>query len=286
MEDCLYDTSWTIHALSQMSAAAITALCAKLPAKQLKDYLSSTTEKRALYENEQPDVEKTGDLQDITFRHWETGSFYCITHERAISKFVLYGSSPPRLLLTRAAAPIVHKFTSYLFDTFSISTVPVKLPSTLLYDLLKSYMATITTAQQSAEATLSKATLSALRITFSFLPPVAPKLRSIDVDINIPNASLTTQAANQTIINSINAHIERATGAFTLSLKPKEEHDKEATRMSKVSCAAFALSVEGKLKFTLKAVESAVQFEDIARKANKDILDAIVVEVRKQGMNG
>ena len=65
MEDCLYDTSWTLHSISQLSPS-FTAMCAfeeralKRLAKQLKDYLTQpTTEKRALYENEQADSERT-----------------------------------------------------------------------------------------------------------------------------------------------------------------------------------------------------------------------------------
>jgi hypothetical protein len=294
MEDYLYDTSWTLHTVSQVSPS-YAALCAfderalKHPAKQLKDYLSSTTEKRALYENEQPDVEKTGSLQEVTFRPVpRTGILISVTHERALSKFLLYGrdnTSPYRLLLTKAAAPIVHKFTTFLFDTFSVSTVPAKLPSTLLYDTLKSYMITACRTQQSAEATLA-----ALRISFSFSPPIAPKLRSMDIDI--PIASMTDPTPHQTLMKSISAHLERLTGILPITIgltetKEGEKFETSLARLSKVSCAGFALSVEGRLKFTLKAVESAVEFEWMARKANQDLLDATLVEVmKKTGENG
>lgn len=300
MEACLYDTSWTLHVITQVSPS-FTTLCVsderalRRPAKQLKDYLTSpTTEKRALYENEQSDAEKTGTLRDVTFLPLEHPALLItVTHERALSKFILYGKddeSPYILVLTKAAAPLVHKFTAFFFDTFSITIVPLKLPSTLLYDMLQEYMSKITTTKQGSQSSLSKATLSSLRLTFSFAPPVAPKLKSLDVDI--PLASLTAQTPGRTILTSISTHLERATGIYPLAIglgaEAKEgENEKALARISKVSCAAFALSVEGRLKYTLKAVDSAVQFEDTARKANQGMLDAIFEEaVKRKNKNG
>lgn len=299
MEDCLYDTSWTLHSISQISPS-FTALCGfdervlKRPAKQLKDYLiQATTEKRALYENEQADSEKTGSLREVTFLPLEhPGILISVIHERASSKFILYGrddESPYSLLLTKAAAPVVHKFTAFLFDSFSVSAVPLKLPSTLLYDTLQAYMSTITTTTTSQSAPshtpLTKATLSSLRLTFSFSPPIAPKLRSIDIDI--PLASLTAQTPGRTILTSISTHLERATGIYPLAIglgvEAKEgENERALARISKVSCAAFALSVDGRLKYTLKSVGSAVQFEDTVRKANQAMLDVISNEAAKK----
>jgi hypothetical protein len=304
MEDCLYDTSWTLYSLSQLSPS-FTALCAfderalKRPAKQLKDYLTqSTTEKRPLYENEQADSEKTGSLREVTFSALEhPGILISVTHERAVSKFILYGKddeTPYTLLLTKAAAALVHKLTAFLFDTFSVSATPLKLPSTLLYDTLETYMRTITTTttQQppSRQIPLSKVTLSSLRLTFSFSPPIAPKLRSIDIDI--PLASLTAQTPGRTILTSISTHLERATGIYPLAIglgteAAEGENDAALARISKVSCAAFALSVEGRLKYTFKAVESAVRFEDTVRKANQAMLHVIFDEAtKKKGRNG
>lgn len=289
MNNCLYDTSWKLHTVSQVSPS-YAAFCAfdgralRRPAEQLKDYLSSTTEKRALYENEQPDVEKTGSLREVTFCPvMRTGILISVTHEHALSKFLLYGrdyKSPYRLLLTKAAAPIVHKFTTFLFDTFSVSAVPAKLPSTLLYDTLKSYMITATRSQQCAEATLA-----ALRISISFLPPIAPKLRSMDVDI--PLASMTDPTPHQTLVKSISAHLERLTGILPITIgltetKEGENLEMSLARLSKVSCAGFALSVEGRLKFTFKAVESGGYCGYPVRKVNQDMLDAILVEVMKE----
>jgi hypothetical protein len=304
MEDCLYDTSWTLHSISQLSPS-FTALCAfderalKRPAQKLKDYLTqATAEKRALYENEQADSEKTGTLREVTFCPLEhPGILISVTHERALSKFILYGRSdetPYSLLLTKAAAPLVHKLTAFLLDTFSVSAIPLKLPSTLLYDTLQAYMSNITTTFSPQTRTptpiLSKATLSSLRLTFSFSPPIAPKLRSIDIDI--PLASLTAQTPGRTILTSISTHLERATGIYPLAIglgtEAKEgENERALARISKVSCAAFALSVDGRLKYTLKSVESAVQFEDTVRKANQAMLDVIFDEAaKKNGRNG
>ena len=267
-------------------------------AKQLKDYLTQpTTEKRALYENEQADSERTGSLREVTFRPLEhPGILISVTHERALSKFILYGKddeTPYTLLLTKAAALLVHKLTAFLFDTFSVSATPLKLPSTLLYDTLEAYMSTITTTatQQppSSHIPLSKATLSSLRLTFSFSPPIAPKLRSIDIDI--PLATLTAQTPGRTILTSISTHLERATGIYPLAIglgteAAEGENEAALARISKVSCAAFALSVEGRLKYTLKAVESAVQFEDTVRKANQAMLHVIFDEAtKKKGRN-
>lgn len=304
MEDCLYDTSWTLLSISQISPS-FTALCAfderalQRAARQLKDYLTQpTTEKRALYENEQADSDKTGSLREVTFRPLKhPGILIRVVHERALSKFVLYGKddeTPYTLLLTKAGAPLIHKLTTFLFDTFSVFATPLKLPSTLLYDTLEAYMSTITTTttQQppSRHMPLSKATLSSLRLTFSFSPPIAPKLRSIDIDI--PLASLTAQTPGRTILTSISTHLERATGIYPLAIglgteAAEGENDAALARISKVSCAAFALSVEGRLKYTLKAVESAVQLEDTVRTANQAMLHVIFDEAtKKKGRNG
>jgi hypothetical protein len=293
MDDCLYDTSWKLHTVSQVSPS-YAALCAsydpcalKRPAEQLKNYLLSTTEERALHENEQPDVEKTGSLREVTFRAvLQTGILISVTHERALSKFLLYGdvtSRPYRLLLTKAAAPIVHKFTTFLFDTFSVSTIPTKLPGTLLYNTLEYYMITATRTQQSAEATLS-----ALRLSFSFSPPIAPKLRSMDIDIPIgPIASRADPTPHETIMKSISAHLQRVSGilpiAIGLGTETKDGENKAPlAQLSKVSCAGFALSAEGRLKFTHKAVETALDFALPARLANQNMLDAILAEVMKE----
>jgi Kinetochore complex Sim4 subunit Fta1 len=298
MEDCLYDTSWTLHALTH-SSSTFNSFCAfneqalKRPAKQLKDFLSATpAEKRSLYENEQSDIEKTGTLREVIFRPLEHPAILItLTHEHALSKFILYGAydrPPYSLLLTKAAAPLVHKVTAFLFETFSASFTPLKLPSTLLYDTLQSYMSIVTTTKQDTQNQLSKSTLSTLRMTFAFSPPVSPKLKSIDIDI--PLASLLAQTPGRTILTSIATHLERATGIYPLAIglgmEAKEgENEKALARISKVSCAAFALSMEGRLKYTLKAVEGAVQFEDTARRANRDMLTAIVAEAsqRREG---
>lgn len=299
MEDCLYDTSWTLHALTH-SSPSFTSLCAsdehtlKRPAKQLKDFLTTSTEKRALYENEQSDAEKTGVLRDINFSPLEHPAILItVSHERALSKFIIYGADnrPPysySLLLTKAGAPLVHKVTAFLFEIYSVSFVPLKLPSTLLYDTLQAYMSTITSTQQDAQKQLSRSTLSSLRITFAFSPPVSPKLKSIDIDI--PLASLLAQTPGRTILTSIATHLERATGIYPLAIglgtEAKEgENEKALARISKVSCASFAISVEGRLKYTLKAVEGAMQFEHAARGANRDMLAALVAEAsaRREG---
>lgn len=296
MESCLYDTSWSLHCITHISSA-FTSLCAsderalKRPAKQLKDFLTApATEKRALYENEQPEAERIGSLREVTFQPLEHPAILIsVTYEHgALSKFILYGKddrSPYDLLLTKAAASLVQKLTIFLSDAFSVEVVPLKLPSTLLYDTLQDYMATITTTQQDPQKRLSKSTLSSLRLTFSFAPPVAPKLKNIDIDI--PLASLTAQTPGRTILTSISNHLERATGIYPLAIglgtEVKEgQNDKALARISKVSCAAFAVSVDGRLKFTLKAVEAAVQLEDTARKTNQRMLDAIAMEVKKR----
>ena len=56
-------------------------------------------------------------------------------------------------------------------------------------------------------------------------------------------------------------------------------------RVSKISCAAFAVSKEGKLKFAIKPIENAVVVgysEDMVRVAMWKILGAVNIEAKRR----
>lgn len=54
-------------------------------------------------------------------------------------------------------------------------------------------------------------------------------------------------------------------------------------KLSKVTSAAFALSVEGKLRFAAKAVENAVERENLVTMANIQTIEGIVNFAKRKG---
>lgn len=283
------------------------------------------------------------------------------------------------LLLAKCNPATFKALTTYLDTTFAVSETnicPLKIPAHFLQRTLETYMSSTyeeltTTAVRThsrgrapSSSANFKSIFGTLRMTITFGPPVAPKLKSLDVELpsetvltalNEPRRSFDSDDDNNN--NKVTAvvaeWIENRTGlklpltssAMAVAHYPvssrdddnhgdaekenrrpssqdQQQHDtseKETTstderttttttteslaapppppppmRLSRIMSAAYALSSEGRLKFSAKAMELCEQDQgddedgviddqhNMVRKANQTLLQAMLQEAGRQ----
>ena len=347
MDDTLYDASWTLYSIHSTSQSYITLPTADSTrqsrlATQLRSYLDRTKVPTDPYDSE---AERTGTLRDCTWTSLQkdAGQKIELVHDKATYRFLLMSgretvSGKPRLslLLTKATAAIAKKFTGFLLDTFQGTLAPLKLPSALLQEALHAYLSTLGAEFPSdstpslRQPTTIQSIIGNLKVTVTFGAPVAPHLKTMDIDIppdsvtkllqqiekakqednstrrnrtngqrNGGNESANTDTTllgllaeliearsgiripitttNPTASSTGTTSPSPSTNATTTNAAPSPNSE-QILRISKITSAAFALSVDGRLKFAAKAVQSAVgeAAETLVRMANGEMLERIV----------
>lgn len=264
------------------------------------------------------------------------------------------------LLLAKCNPATFKAMATYLDTTFAVSETnicPLKIPAHFLQRTLETYMSSTyeeltTTAVRThsrgrapSSSANFKSIFGTLRMTITFGPPVAPKLKSLDVELpsetvltalNEPRPSLDSDDDddnnnNNKVTAVVAEWIENRTGlklpltssAMTMAHHPVSSRDdnnhgdagKEnrrpgsATttttgslaaqpppmRLSRIMSGAYALSSEGRLKMSAKAMELCEQDQDdddedgvidgqsnMVRKANQTLLQAMLREAGRQ----
>ena len=332
MDHRLYDTSFTLHAVSDSSLPYRNLLQAKQDALRarasgLRTYFSI----RPKYEDEE-EKEKIGALRDCT---WEVVHnpqrkrrdadmvVVVLTYDRAIYKVILYSNASKAksdssvdipIVLAKASATVTKRFLSFLSETFQVTVSPLKLPSSFLSNTVLTYVSSLYSSFQSVSDTTSmlgllRDTIGALKLSITVNTgsvtgaEIAQHLRTMDIDV--PAETLyqllttpTTQSSSREsgpsgFLQSLQHHIHERTGLI-LPLPPKsnrsDDTDEPPLRLARISNNSFALSTEGRLKFSSKAVEALEAVagldsgdENTVKKANMRLLEAIVAETMHTG---
>jgi Kinetochore complex Sim4 subunit Fta1 len=332
MDDNLYDTSWTLYFVSNANSSYRDLLVADQPtldrrAKQFQNFL--TVNKSTSDSDSEND--RTGGLRECTWKTLRDVSnsrpieysaqdsiLVSLIYDTATYKFFVRGnaeSSPLTLLLAKGPAATVKCFTNFLADAFHANVDPLKLPTSLLQSSLESYLKTLYTppatsssphdANPFPSSQLLKTSIGNLKVTVTFSAPIAPHLKTLDLDIppetiskfldtneddsnmRLPPKSMLALMA-QYMHTTTGLKIPISTAQFeTNGITGTEEKEEDAVmRISKITCAAFAISVDGRLKFASKAVESAKQLDDLMRKANGGMLRRIEEEAARRSRDG
>ena len=243
---CLYDCSWTLYsqiwraplkcqALSGLGSSGRTAR--QNLARQLKNKFQRPPD-----DAEDEDAQKkSGVLQECSCeligmsddaRGIATGLLISMTCEKAIHKFVLYGSGPSNsdggqrstsnilsLFMAKAPAHLVKRMVLFMVDTFDVSIQPLKLASPLLQSQLQNYIEGLTGHSSgpsaSAPSSLIESVVQDLKVSVTFSTPIAPSLRS--VDIALPSASALTMIQSATsgkasLLDLLAQHLNHQTG--------------------------------------------------------------------------
>ena len=170
------------------------------------------------------------------------------------------------LLLTRMPNALRQELISFLCTQFDTRVSVLRLPSSFLISTLEGYLSILAKIVRAREGLLSgfiERVIKETQLTLSFPPPIAPALRSLDV--LLPRDSLSEfyrHGSAKTLLETpstpfLSALSEYFSTHLAMSLnlanfKPSKSDAMESTspyvRLTKLSCGAFVLGAEGRLK--------------------------------------
>ncbi|KIX04145.1 uncharacterized protein Z518_07699 [Rhinocladiella mackenziei CBS 650.93] len=230
---------------------------------------------------------------------------------------------PPRtsagqvaILLSKSSPFTLKAFINYLSDIFALTDIhPLQLSSAFIQSTLHTYLRAIhtssSTVPNASERTVHddfKDIIGTIRITITFSTPVAPSLKSLDVAVaphvvqkSYMHILQETPGSNQRFFMGIlSGWIMSKTGLRLPILHQNDTvvYDREdgdlhpptsnpPMKVSRISTAAYAISVDGRLKFVLRAADAVVgpdseEETNFVRRANEDLLIAILEEARRK----
>lgn len=218
------------------------------------------------------------------------------------------------LLLVKASSSVTARFFSFLDTHFQAPPViPLKLPAAHLPTALNAYINALVASHQTISADHAlldflRDTIGILKLTISITnAEVAKSLRSIDIDI--PPETLyqfvtdTESEAQSGFLSSLYKHLRARTGLLLPlvppppgprrsagAADPPQPEEDPPLKLYRLSCAAFALSSEGRLKLSARSVQLVDAIpglgsgeENVVRRANLGLLRGLVEEATKLG---
>ena len=324
---CLLDISWSLYCVNDLawpSRDIRDTNAFGAPARNLDSILHRTSIGGAEYDEE--DSDRAGGFHrsswelirsDSVRKNTVRGVLVTVEYDRSSYKAVLLlqpntrqrataGSRGPRisLLLLRMPTTLSRRFIKFLETEMSPSTTvtvrPLKLPTSLLCSMLESYINTLSTlpsaqalpsySKDTALQDLPTQMLRDVRISLSFLGPVAPHLRSLDLDIPYETAwKLIKPGVEEDydrsegtgFLQRLAGHIDRTMGLklpWRTQNKGEGKEDEELIRISRITCASLVVAADGKVKLVGKFADGINDDEmlGLIAKANNELVDALV----------
>lgn len=204
-------------------------------------------------------------------------------------------AQPPTLLplfLTKTPITLTKRLVVFLFDNFELQITPFKMPRFFLTEALETYIEIIrrqtTPLSVSARNDLISSVVKDLKLSLSFAVPVAPQLRTLDIDVPSKTlCNLTDAAVAQDIplLRVLAAHLEDHTG-MKIPLSKSDtvtsdvDEDKPLMRVTRIVCNAFALSADGRFKM-IEQAHTLAQTQNLRsgmREANTMLLRRLLEE--------
>lgn len=197
------------------------------------------------------------------------------------------GSTSLPLLLTRFPTALRQTFLSFLSANFDTYVSPLRLPSSFLCAGLETYVDTL--RSQPGAAQTVEDVIKELQLTLSFSPSIAPALKSLNVSVSrtaladflrdsqpAPKRSLKQKLRSPLIANLtsyLETHLAMKVDLDGSSTQVFKQH----VRLSKITCAAFVLGGEGRVKLVVAADKDGDE-EELEGRAqggkNKSVLEA------------
>lgn len=224
---------------------------------------------------------------------------------------------PVSLILFKAAPSHVKHIVNWLNFRFNLpSPAQLRLPPEIVLHGCSRFLDTLSaswTPEQSQDDALRQATLrqviGSLKLTLTISntteTDIAGKLRTVDFDVPSETVDGLLRRARQThsgglaastaFLDELANAIHEKTGlrlplSASLPLQTAQSNTDPALerplKVSKITCAAFAITVDGKLKFARKPIESAEVVgyqETLIRAANWELLEVVRAEAEKRG---
>jgi hypothetical protein len=287
----LFNTTWTIHRLSPLhhgkdcETLLDNQVALKTYATRLRDHLTGDilaglqtstgaadddafsktgALKNCLWQQISPQSPHEARSRHATF----SGILITLEYENIIYKAALLAEKLPKskgsttlpLLLTRFPTPLRQTFLAFLSANFDTYISPLKLRPNFLCAGLETYVETL--RSRSASETVEDA-IKELQLTLSFSSSIAPALKSLNVsvsrtaladflrDVQLPKRSLK-QKLRSPLIANLSSYLETHL-AMKVDLEGSSQPAKQHVRLSKITCAAFVLGGEGRVKLVVAA---------------------------------
>lgn len=326
-DECLLDTSWSLYSVRDLSWPSRDIRDTNAfggPSRNLDTILQRTSIGGAEYDEE--DSDRAGGFHRSSWKLIRSesirngtpkGVLITVEYDRSSYKAVLLlqpntpqralpGSRSPRipLLLLRMPTTLSRRFVKFLENdmspTTSVTVRPLKLPTSLLCSMLESYIYNLSTlpsaralpsySKDAALQDLPNQMLRDVRISLSFSGPVAPHLRSLDVDIPFETVWKLIQPGLEKgddrnegtgFFHRVSGHIDRTMGLklpWRTQSKDDEKEDEEIIRISRITSSSLVIAADGKVKLVGKFADGISDDEmlGLIAKANDELVDALV----------
>ncbi|KAK5260378.1 hypothetical protein LTR40_004260 [Exophiala xenobiotica] len=317
MEDCLYDTSWLIHSLPTLTPSMLTLLAPPSTQQERSQQTSklsthagafgeSLSRGRPRYESEE-EKEKLGSLSQCRWTRLERpapedGQ----TQQQHLSRKRLRDNGDDNDSSTSHGVLIslIYERTTYKFIIYTTpDACSSKRSRTATSSNHTSSNQKTRGSTQSQFQDLFINIISSVRLTIGFSAPVAPHLKSLDIAV-APYAVLKALPENgrfgiEHFMSTLAGYIWANTGLKIPVLDDRdglvqslggEEADvakpDAPMKISRISNAAYAISCDHRIKFVSRPVHAVDDpdqpDENCVRRANRELLVAIVEEARRQ----
>ena len=225
----LYDISWVLYKYSLRSPPRWASPAVQLDAliEQIQNGFRKPLHDGSAYEDYASD---NGGIQDCTVEKIRvtttcSGLFITITYEKTTHKFFLYGSTQINTSLLFANAPtsimqrIFEIFADALDAPLANPFTRFQLPSSLIQEQMEAYLKTLRNAEPSNTLSLVEHVLRDISVAVTFEAPIAPTLRSLNLDLPPDTVRAMTQAStsNSNFLIILAEHLKLKTG---LTLTP------------------------------------------------------------------
>ncbi|KAL4948998.1 kinetochore complex Sim4 subunit Fta1-domain-containing protein [Aspergillus filifer] len=194
------------------------------------------------------------------------------------------------LLLTRLPKPLRESLISFLSSNFDTYVSPLRISSAGLAGLLESYVAALQSSPSSSLSSAAAGDegvevqvqvqdiIRELSLTLSFAPPIAPSLKALNLGIpretlgsflasSPTSVSTSSSSPSSSVLNGLSEYVRKHVAMelglpLPVSLSSSDpsvgEKADEASlvggyvRLTKIACAGFVVTSEGKLKIVAK----------------------------------
>ncbi|KAL3482264.1 kinetochore complex Sim4 subunit Fta1-domain-containing protein [Aspergillus californicus] len=173
------------------------------------------------------------------------------------------------LLLTRLPKSLRESFTTFLSANFDTYVSPLRLQSAFMCDALGRYMGSLASWQTSHEAGtgIIEDIIREMHLTLSFAPPISPSLKTLSITIpkdtvgtllrGNPNSSSEDPEKENSMLVGLEAYLQKhlALEAGLDLPAPLSGRAGAYVRLTRVACAGFVVTGEGRMKVVAKAGE-------------------------------
>ncbi len=208
------------------------------------------------------------------------------------------------LLLTRFPKSLRESFITFLSSNFDTYVSPLRISSAGLCDVLESYVASVTSSITSS-STKVEDVIREMHLALSFAPPIAPSLKALNVSIpretlmsflRSSNSSIGSSGGAGTgnsVLSGLSEYLQKHL-ALELGLPlpfPTSGTSGSGSlvggyvRLTKVACAGFVVTGEGRLKVVARVGEGGEDEKNMGALRGGEALMMAILERAGSGLD-